>query len=58
MKPTDADDRRLLCVRDNTTVPADAPECLHPSSFCEFREFCQVVEAARQKRRSTDEEAQ
>ncbi len=44
--------RDLVCIRDNTTVPADNPICLHPSSLCEFREFCEVIEAIRKKKRT------
>jgi hypothetical protein len=42
----------LTCISDNVSVPADDPKCLHPSSFCQFRELCEVVEAARKKKRS------
>jgi hypothetical protein len=42
----------LTCMNDNVSVPADDPRCLHPSGFCRFRDFCEVLEAARRKRRS------
>jgi len=41
----------LVCMADNVSLPADDPKCPHPSSFCRFREFCQVIEAAREKTR-------
>lgn len=46
------DSDTLACMHDNVSVSADDPICLHPSSFCRFREFCEVIEAARKKRRS------
>jgi len=42
----------LVCMADNVSVRPDDPQCLHPSGFCRFRDFCQVLEAARKKRRS------
>ena len=42
----------LLCMLDNVAVSAEDPRCLHPSSLCRFREFCEVILAARKKKRS------
>lgn len=44
-------DSGLFCHRDRTAVGADAPQCLHPSSRCDFREVCEVAAAVREKRR-------
>ncbi len=52
--PAREDEGDLCCFRDNTTVSADAPQCLHPSSFCEFRETCPVRDAEREQRRGED----
>jgi hypothetical protein len=54
MEPVEENDCQLPCFRDNVTVPADSPRCLHPSSFCEFREHCPVRAAERQSERGTD----
>jgi hypothetical protein len=48
----------LYCANDNVPVPADNPKCLHPSSYCPFRDLCEVVEAARKKRREEARHAQ
>jgi len=42
----------LVCMQDNVSVSADDPRCLHPSSYCRMREFCEVIEAVRKRRRS------
>jgi hypothetical protein len=57
MKPTDesATDT-LVCFHDNVPVRADAPRCLHPSSFCEFRTSCPVIQAEREERRSAGQD--
>jgi len=39
----------LTCYHDNVDVPADAPRCPHPSSQCDYRELCPVIEAIRAK---------
>jgi hypothetical protein len=51
MDVTDERSAALFCQRDRTAVRADAPQCLHPSSVCDFREFCEVAEALREKGR-------
>ena len=51
MQPAPEDEQPLVCLRDNTPVPGDAPQCRYPSSWCEFRELCLVREAERRKRR-------
>jgi hypothetical protein len=50
-EPEDENECDLFCFRDNTTASADSPQCLHPSSFCEFRESCPIREAERAIRR-------
>ena len=52
MEPAEKAVRFLYCARDNARVRAEAPQCLHPSSFCQFRDFCPVLEAEREKRHS------
>jgi hypothetical protein len=52
MQPTDDKSETLYCFQDNERVPADKPQCLHPSSQCPFRSTCEVVEAEREMRRS------
>jgi hypothetical protein len=51
MTISDDNDRELPCFRDNATVPADSPRCLHPSSFCEFRESCPIRAAEQHSQR-------
>jgi len=51
MQPSDESDRALFCFRDGTPVSAETPRCLHPSSKCDYRHLCEVVEAEREKRR-------
>ena len=41
----------LHCARDNAPVDDEDPRCLHPSSACDFRELCNVMDAVRRKRR-------
>ncbi|MFH1922313.1 MAG: hypothetical protein ABIP48_20820 [Planctomycetota bacterium] len=55
MRRTEENQQRpdaLLCTNDNVSVSAEDPKCLHPSSLCRFRDFCEVLEAARKKKRS------
>ena len=54
MRPSDENANPLICLRDNTPVRGESPECLHPSSQCAFREFCPVREAARKASRLLD----
>ena len=42
--------RRLVCMRDNVSVPTENVQCPHPSSSCPFRELCEVREAMRRKK--------
>ena len=42
----------LHCARDNTPVDDEYPRCLHPSSVCDFRELCNVMDAIRRKHRA------
>ena len=58
MKPEDENSNELTCPRDETTVPADDPRCLHPSSLCEFREFCEIIDAMSRKRRAEANDAE
>jgi hypothetical protein len=51
MKPMDEKAEVLLCIQDNTPVREDGPGCLHPSSYCAFRESCQILERQRRNRR-------
>ncbi len=41
----------LICYQDDVSVSSDDPRCLHPSSLCPFRDNCEVIRAARRKRR-------
>jgi hypothetical protein len=56
MQPTDEQAEILLCIRENTPVSRRVPRCLHPSSFCSFREFCEVLGRQRELRRGPAEE--
>jgi hypothetical protein len=58
MQPTDETLPALLCSRDHAAVRPDAPQCLHPSSFCDLRHCCQVLEAARQSSRNPRQDDQ
>jgi hypothetical protein len=51
-RPADA----LVCRRENRPVDALAPRCLHPSSYCRFRDFCEVVDALRRMRREASKD--
>lgn len=42
----------LICQDDNVEVPADDVRCMHPSSQCRFREWCEIVKIIRARRRS------
>ncbi len=42
----------LVCRNDDVEVPADDARCLHPSSQCRFREWCEVMEIVRARRRA------
>ena len=48
----------LVCMADDVSVRPDDPQCLHPSGFCRFRDFCRVLEAAREKRRAERQRGQ
>lgn len=43
---------RLVCQNDNVEVSASDVRCLHPSSQCRFREWCQVMAIARERDKS------
>lgn len=50
----ESDDDALFCAREGVLVQADAPQCLHPSSYCEYRATCPVVDAQRQWKRAEE----
>ena len=47
VEPTEESAEELFCFRDGQAVRAEAPRCLHPSSFCSFRDSCLVLQAQR-----------
>ncbi|NQT36352.1 MAG: hypothetical protein HQ581_02620 [Planctomycetes bacterium] len=54
MQPDEKPEDALYCIRDNTSVSGETPRCQHPSSYCESRDFCPVVEAERRRRRQAE----
>lgn len=56
MQPPEKTDEVLVCFRGGTPVRAEAPQCPHPSSFCDYRTTCMVVEAQRERRRAGGEQ--
>jgi len=55
MQPTDQPTETMFCSHDNTAVDGDAPRCLHPSSWCDFRQLCPVIDAERARKRRLQE---
>jgi hypothetical protein len=51
MAPDEEIPEELICHKDDVSVSPQDPRCLHPSSVCPFRDQCEVVRAARKKRR-------
>ncbi|NQU19997.1 MAG: hypothetical protein HQ567_01845 [Candidatus Nealsonbacteria bacterium] len=47
--------KTLICLCDNVSVSVERVECLHPSSLCRFREFCEVIDAMRAAKRAERE---
>jgi hypothetical protein len=45
----------LICHQDDVSVSPDDPRCFHPSSLCPFRDHCEVIRAARRKRRLAED---
>lgn len=45
----------LVCQDDNVEVPADDVRCMHASSQCRFREWCEIAKIIRARRRSGPE---
>lgn len=41
----------LFCAHDSVPVSANDPRCLHPTSWCEFRQLCLIAEAERTRKR-------
>jgi len=57
-QPDDANTLKVLCIRDNMSVRAEEAECLHPSSRCDFRPFCDVLKLVRDRKRSAEGDAE
>ncbi len=43
--------RGVLCMHDDVEVSRRRPRCLHPTSQCHFRDWCQVTVLARRQRK-------
>ncbi|MHC5055650.1 MAG: hypothetical protein ACYTKD_13150 [Planctomycetota bacterium] len=43
------DDGPLVCMRDDVEVDRGRPRCLHPTSQCRFRDWCEVAALARRR---------
>ena len=56
--PDGKGDDPLHCARDDAPVAEEDPRCKHPSSACDFRELCNVMDAIRRKRRAEEGAAQ
>jgi len=41
----------LVCMRDDVEVGRERPRCLHPTSQCRFRDWCEIAMLARRQRR-------
>jgi hypothetical protein len=52
--PADESERPgpLICQQDDIEVPAADVRCMHPSSQCRFREWCEITKILRAMRRS------
>jgi len=55
VQPADEKADELFCMQEGTPVRSDAPQCLHPSSYCPFRDSCPITELLRESRRNRDE---
>lgn len=46
----------LYCFRDNIPVRWEHASCLHPSSYCAYREFCPIFHKQRGAAPPSDED--
>jgi len=44
------DGDELICYKDGVKIPCECPRCQHPSSQCDYREGCAVLEAEKRAR--------
>jgi hypothetical protein len=47
----------LVCMLDDVEVPRDRARCLHPTSQCRFRDWCEVAALARRRRAESRDES-
>ena len=45
-------DEPLVCMKDTVAVARDRLRCLHPSSVCRFRDWCEIVAIVRAEKKT------